>query len=96
MIYLKNTVSLKLFPDKCTGCGICIEVCPRVVFAMKDKKVYLVNSDRCIECGACARNCQFGALSVDAGVGCAAAVINGMIRGTEPACGCGEGSGSCC
>jgi len=49
-----------------------------------------------MECGACARNCEFGALSVNAGVGCAAAVINGIIRGTEPDCDCGKSAGSCC
>ncbi len=96
MIYLKNTATLNIFPEKCTGCGMCMEVCPHAVLAMKDKKVYIENSDRCMECGACEMNCEFGALSVNAGVGCAAAVINGMLRGTEPDCGCGNTSGNCC
>jgi hypothetical protein len=47
-----------------------------------------------MECGACARNCAAGALTVKAGVGCAAAVISGAIRGGEPTCGCD--SNSCC
>jgi hypothetical protein len=37
---------------------------------------------------------------VTAGVGCAAAIIGGMLRGTEPTCGCGGASanraGDCC
>ena len=44
----------------------------------------------CIECGACMMNCPFGALRVRSGVGCAAALINGLIRGGEPECGCGN------
>jgi len=96
MKYLKDIVSLQFFSEKCTGCGRCIEVCPHAVFKMKDKKVHVEDKDRCMECGACARNCEFGALSVNAGVGCAAAVINGIIRGTEPDCDCGKSSGSCC
>ncbi len=96
MIYLKNITTLQVFPEKCTGCGMCMEVCPHPVFKMENRKVSIMNKDRCMECGACEKNCSFGAISVKAGVGCAAAVINGMIRGTEPACDCNSSSGNCC
>lgn len=96
MIYLKDSVTLQVFPEKCTGCGRCMEVCPHAVFKFEDRKVSIVNKDCCMECGACEKNCDFGAISVKAGVGCAAAVINGMIRGTEPNCDCGGPSGTCC
>jgi ferredoxin len=58
----------------------------------------ITDRDLCMECGACARNCDFGAISVNAGVGCAAAIINSMITGGEPTCGCSDsgGSVSCC
>nr|MDA8132475.1 4Fe-4S binding protein [Elusimicrobiota bacterium] len=52
--------------------------------------------DLCMECGACAGNCPVEALSLKKGVGCAAAVITGFIKGTEPVCGCGEGGDDCC
>lgn len=96
MTYLKNITTLQVFPDKCTGCGRCMEVCPHAVFKLEDKKVTITDKDRCMECGACEKNCDFGAISVKAGVGCATAVINGMIRGTEPDCGCDGTSGTCC
>jgi hypothetical protein len=41
-------------------------------------------------------NCPFSALSVKPGVGCAAAIIKGMLTGTEPECGCSDSSGSSC
>ena len=88
--YLKNVVTLKYNSEKCTGCRRCIEVCPRTVFEMEDKKARITDKDRCIECGACANNCQYEALSVDAGVGCATAIIYGMLQGTEPDCSCCE------
>ena len=88
MKYLKNVVTLSYEPEKCTGCRRCIEVCPRAVFEMQDKKARITDKDRCIECGACANNCQYEAISVDAGVGCAAAIIYGMLQGTEPDCSC--------
>jgi ferredoxin len=40
-----------------------------------------------MECGACAGNCPFGALEVHKGVGCAAAILYGLLTGEEPSCG---------
>ncbi len=88
MKYLKNVATLEYFPEKCTGCGLCFEVCPREVFEMQAEKARILNKDRCIECGACANNCPHEALKVNAGVGCAAAIIQGLIKGTEPDCSC--------
>jgi NAD-dependent dihydropyrimidine dehydrogenase PreA subunit len=100
MIYLKSVTTLSYNPEKCVGCGRCIEVCPHQVFEMRDKKAAITDKDRCMECGACALNCEFGALTVNAGVGCAAAVIHSMLKGGEPVCGCSNDANlnksSCC
>ena len=87
MKYLKNVVTLQFDSGRCTGCGRCLEVCPHRVFQRQDGKVAINDRDACMECGACARNCAFGAISVEQGVGCAAAVIIGFFTGTEPTCG---------
>ena len=88
MKYLKNVATLKYYPENCTGCGRCAEVCPHGVFEMMDKRAALTDKDNCMECGACWKNCSFGAISVDSGVGCAAAIINAMRTGGDPACAC--------
>jgi NAD-dependent dihydropyrimidine dehydrogenase PreA subunit len=88
LIYLRNVVTLRLDPDRCTHCGMCLQVCPHAVFQMAGRKVHIVDRDRCMECGACAKNCPAGAITVRAGVGCATAVIHGKLRGTEPTCDC--------
>ena len=88
MIYLKNVVTLELSQEKCTGCGTCLEVCPHQVLAMNGKKVWIANRDACMECGACALNCPFEAISVQAGVGCAAAVINSALGRNGDSCCC--------
>lgn len=87
-IYLKNVVTLKVSPDQCTGCGMCLDVCPHGVLAVEDRRVRIVNRDACMECGACSRNCPVSAIAVDAGVGCAAAVINSMLNRQGGACCC--------
>jgi len=98
MKYLLNVTSLNYSADSCRGCGRCVEVCPHGVFAMHAKRVVITDRDSCMECGACSRNCDFGAITVNAGVGCASAILTGMITGGEPTCGCSEpaaGTGCC-
>ncbi len=89
MNYLKNTSTLRYDPAQCNGCRKCTEVCPHAVFEMNGGKAVITDKDRCMECGACALNCESGALAVNAGVGCAAALINSKLTGGEPTCGCG-------
>ena len=88
MQYFKNVVTLKLDSDLCTGCGMCEVVCPQAVFEMITGKAHIVDIDDCMECGACALNCQFGAITVKSGVGCATGIINGILRNSEPSCDC--------
>ena len=99
--YLEEAVTLSLDAEKCNGCRMCTLVCPHGVFAIgDDKRAYLADRGACMECGACALNCATGAIAVSPGVGCASAIINGWLTGTEPSCGCSSegapGAGSCC
>lgn len=104
LLYLKDVTTLKLDEGKCTGCGACLEVCPHEVFVMNSDRVHIRNRDACMECGACSRNCPTGALYVQSGVGCAAAVINSMLGRNGGECCCGPQtkeaqtakSGGCC
>jgi len=92
--YLYNVATLSLSPDKCVGCGKCTEVCPHGVFVLENGKASIFDKNSCMECGACANNCPVDAVSVNAGVGCAYAVIMGWLTGGEPRCDCG--GGECC
>ncbi len=99
--YLNGVASLRLDAEKCTGCQVCLAVCPHAVFEMaEDRRVRIADLDACMECGACANNCAFGALTLTPGVGCAEAIINGWIHHTEPSCGCsgeeGASASACC
>jgi NAD-dependent dihydropyrimidine dehydrogenase PreA subunit len=86
--YIEGVATLTLDEARCTGCGVCLEVCPHAVFALDRAPVSIVDRDACMECGACAINCSAGALSVEAGVGCASAILKGWLTRSEPTCGC--------
>ncbi len=94
--YLKNVVTLKKFQEKCTGCKMCLYVCPQNVFELNDKKVIIARKDDCMECGACTKNCAYDALYVKSGVGCASAIIYGKLNNTEPNCDCSKTDSACC
>jgi len=88
--YLPGVATLTLDAARCNGCRMCVTVCPHAVFAMVEKRARIVDRDGCMECGACALNCPEGALAVQSGVGCAAAILAGE-PGAEPTCHC-----ACC
>ena len=94
--YLKNVSSLEIDDRKCNGCGVCVQVCPHRVIEMRDKRAAIRYRDLCMECGACRKNCEQEAIRVEAGVGCANAILRGMILGTAPQCGCFSEPNSCC
>jgi NAD-dependent dihydropyrimidine dehydrogenase PreA subunit len=91
--YLKNVTTLKYSKEKCVGCGRCEEVCPHGVFTVAGRKAAVAEKDSCMECGACAMNCPAEAIEVNAGAGCAAAIILSWFSDKKPACGC---DGGCC
>jgi 2-oxoglutarate ferredoxin oxidoreductase subunit delta len=50
--------------EKCKGCGLCIDVCPKEILQLSEninKKGYnyveCINDDLCISCKACALMC---------------------------------------
>ena len=92
--YLKNVAQINM-DQTCIGCGKCVEVCPHRVLKLENGKAVFQKKERCMECGACAQNCPVDAISVEAGVGCALAVIRGWITGSEPSCDC-SGNDDCC
>jgi nitroreductase/NAD-dependent dihydropyrimidine dehydrogenase PreA subunit len=49
--------------EKCTGCGLCIEVCPDQTISMEGNKAAVTGS-RCLQCGHCAAICPISAIEV--------------------------------
>jgi electron transfer flavoprotein alpha subunit/NAD-dependent dihydropyrimidine dehydrogenase PreA subunit len=58
------TQPLNINPQKCTGCGGCIAVCPFAALSLKGD-VAVVDPELCCHCGACVKSCPFSAISLD-------------------------------
>jgi nitroreductase/NAD-dependent dihydropyrimidine dehydrogenase PreA subunit len=43
--------------DNCIGCGKCVDVCPRYLFSIKNKKAVITDFDPCHDCGHCIGIC---------------------------------------
>ncbi len=75
MILHTKHYSLTLNKNKCVGCGICMEICPKeAVEAKRTPKeksgeakppTVTVNEEKCHYCGVCVAFCPFGALALD-------------------------------
>jgi nitroreductase/NAD-dependent dihydropyrimidine dehydrogenase PreA subunit len=59
------TVSTIIDQELCTGCGLCVRVCPSRTITMENGKA-AVTGDRSIKCGHCSAVCPVNAVSVAA------------------------------
>ncbi len=61
---LDRTVTTVIESELCTGCGLCIQVCPRETIALQDQKACVVGLES-LNCGHCAAACPTGAVRVN-------------------------------
>lgn len=55
-----NKPQMMFYKDKCTGCGRCVETCPKHAIEIREtENGYRAYTDRsvCADCGACVKNC---------------------------------------
>lgn len=60
-----DTVTTQIDTERCTGCGLCVEVCPLNTLSMEDGKAR-VTGTRSIQCGHCEAVCPVQAIRVEA------------------------------
>ena len=58
----KNVQSIEI--GECTGCGKCVEVCPRQVLVMEGGRAKATNTLECSLCKLCVDACEAGAMKV--------------------------------
>lgn len=56
----------EIYEDKCTGCGLCVDICPLDVFRMDElgEKAIIKYPDDCMTCFECELNCPEEAIYV--------------------------------
>ncbi|HOM72071.1 MAG TPA: electron transfer flavoprotein subunit alpha [Armatimonadota bacterium] len=57
-------MSIKVSPDKCNGCTLCVKACPQGCIEVKDK-LATIEIDSCNFCGSCVSTCRFRAISIE-------------------------------
>lgn len=56
-----TTLTMWIDPDRCTGCGHCVEACPQAAIALVDHKARIEGAS-CTGCEACAAICPEDAI----------------------------------
>ena len=58
-------MALKVLVERCKGCGICAEFCPKKVLVVSEiEKIEVANPDACIQCRQCELRCPDYAIFV--------------------------------
>ena len=65
----KKKAVAKIRPDQCTGCGICVSVCPAacidiIYTGLNFNGTARVNRELCISCNFCAIDCPWDAIAM--------------------------------
>ena len=63
---MSDTVRIVIDPDKCTGSGECMKVCPEGAIVMKDGKA-CIDPGKCDSDGVCVPACPNQAIKVVVG-----------------------------
>ena len=50
-------MSIKVDSSKCTGCGICLAICPVGAIKIDETTKKAIITSDCISCGACIEEC---------------------------------------
>jgi len=62
----RDLVTFRIIPERCTGCQMCVKVCPTKAITGPRAQVHNLDQSKCIKCRACYEICRFDAVAGDA------------------------------
>jgi NADH:ubiquinone oxidoreductase subunit F (NADH-binding)/(2Fe-2S) ferredoxin len=62
----RDLVTFRIIPERCTGCQMCVKVCPTKAIIGPRAQVHNLDQAKCIKCRACYEICRFDAVAGDA------------------------------
>ena len=60
----KSLITYWIDPERCNGCGVCLQACPHNAITGKKKEAHLIDTQLCQKCGICRSDCKFDAIQV--------------------------------
>ena len=59
---ISGDIEIQYFPQKCVGCGKCIEVCKTKAHYINENNEKIFDRSKCNKCGLCVKECLYDAL----------------------------------
>ncbi len=60
-----DLLSYRIVEDKCRGCTLCSKKCPVNAISGSVKNPHIIDTEKCIRCGACYNSCKFEAIVME-------------------------------
>lgn len=60
----KKFLEYYILPEKCIGCGDCMDECDEDAIMGKKKFIHVIDQDECIQCGKCMEACDEDAIII--------------------------------
>ena len=58
----KALITYWIDPDRCTGCGVCLQGCTHNAITGSKKQPHVIDTQLCQRCGICRSECKFDAI----------------------------------
>ncbi len=65
-VVCKSLVNYRILPGKCTGCQLCVKVCPTGAITGPRSEPHNLDPSKCTKCRSCYEICRFDAIAGDA------------------------------
>jgi NADH-quinone oxidoreductase subunit F len=62
----RDLITFRIIPDRCTGCMMCVKVCPTGAITGPRSQPHNLDQSKCIKCRSCYEVCKFDAVAGEA------------------------------